>query len=233
MKWPYFFHTFLFCFILCMITAWESHMRPQQKYTLISKVAIPLILITLITLLWLSIALFWQHFFTEGAAEDQSTYKSLSLFCDFAFWLVRTVVHWPVNIWQNKLQAVWILDILWHALCSLADKVSILGGKKCHIHFSRINVELFFQMWFDSVFSFFLSFWSILQFFVALPCTPITPISIHIVLKVLELLPLESLSTILKYRFALSMSMATIVTSGMKNPPEKLEYSQVLPRFWL
>ena len=28
------------------------------------------------------------------------------------------------------------------------------------------------------------------------------------------------------------MSMATIVTSGMKNPPKKLEFSQVLPRFW-
>ena len=29
------------------------------------------------------------------------------------------------------------------------------------------------------------------------------------------------------------MSMATIVTSGMKNPPKKLDFSQVLPRFWL
>ena len=27
------------------------------------------------------------------------------------------------------------------------------------------------------------------------------------------------------------MSMATIITSGMKNPPKKLEFSQVLPRF--
>ena len=29
------------------------------------------------------------------------------------------------------------------------------------------------------------------------------------------------------------MSMATTVTSGMKNPPKKLEFSQVLPRIWL
>ena len=29
------------------------------------------------------------------------------------------------------------------------------------------------------------------------------------------------------------MSVATIVTSRMKNPPKKLEFSQVLPRFWL
>ena len=27
------------------------------------------------------------------------------------------------------------------------------------------------------------------------------------------------------------MSMATIVTFGMKNPPKKLEFSQVFPRF--
>ena len=30
----------------------------------------------------------------------------------------------------------------------------------------------------------------------------------------------------------MQMSMATIVTSGMKNPPKKLEFWQVLPRFW-
>ena len=36
-----------------------------------------------------------------------------------------------------------------------------------------------------------------------LPCIPITPISIHTFLKVLELLPLESLSAILQYRLAL------------------------------
>ena len=35
------------------------------------------------------------------------------------------------------------------------------------------------------------------------PCIPITPISTDTFLKVLELLPLESLSTILEYRFAL------------------------------
>ena len=38
---------------------------------------------------------------------------------------------------------------------------------------------------------------------VSLPSMPITPISIHTFLKVLELLPLESLSAILEYRFAL------------------------------
>ena len=38
---------------------------------------------------------------------------------------------------------------------------------------------------------------------VSLPCIPITPISIDTFLKVLELLPLESLSAILEYRFAL------------------------------
>ena len=38
---------------------------------------------------------------------------------------------------------------------------------------------------------------------VALPCIPITPISNDTFLKVLELLPLESLSAILEYRFAL------------------------------
>ena len=31
----------------------------------------------------------------------------------------------------------------------------------------------------------------------------------------------------------MQMSMATIVTSGMKHPPNKLEFSQVLPRFRL
>ena len=67
MKFPYFFHTFLFCFILYMVT--ESHMRPQQKCTLISKVPIPLIFMTLITLLWLSIALFWQYVFTRSAQQ--------------------------------------------------------------------------------------------------------------------------------------------------------------------
>ena len=38
---------------------------------------------------------------------------------------------------------------------------------------------------------------------IALPCIPITPISSDTCLKVLELLPLESLSAILEYRFAL------------------------------
>ena len=37
----------------------------------------------------------------------------------------------------------------------------------------------------------------------ALPCFPITPISIETVLKALELFPLESLSAILEYMFAL------------------------------
>ena len=38
---------------------------------------------------------------------------------------------------------------------------------------------------------------------VPLPCIPITPISIHTFLKVLELLSLESLSAILEYKCAL------------------------------
>ena len=38
---------------------------------------------------------------------------------------------------------------------------------------------------------------------VALPCNLITPISTETVVKVLELLPLESLSAILEYMFAL------------------------------
>ena len=38
---------------------------------------------------------------------------------------------------------------------------------------------------------------------VALPCIPIAPVSTDTFLKVLELLPLESLSAILEYRFAL------------------------------
>ena len=38
---------------------------------------------------------------------------------------------------------------------------------------------------------------------VPLPCIPITQISIHTFLKVLELLPLESLSAMLEYKFAL------------------------------
>ena len=54
---------------------------------------------------------------------------------------------------------------------------------------------------------FFLSFFlvniTVFRVSVALPCTPIIPISIDTVLKVLELLPLENLSTILEYRFAL------------------------------
>ena len=61
------FTLFCFCFILCMVT--EFHMRPQQKCTLISKVAIPLIFMTLITLLWLSIALFWQHVVTRSVQQ--------------------------------------------------------------------------------------------------------------------------------------------------------------------
>ena len=133
----------------------------------------------------------------------------------FAFWLVRTVVHWPVNIWQNKLEAVWILDILWHDLCS--DKVSFLGGKQMsytfQCTFQSNERRTFFQMWFDSVCV--CVFLSMLQFphththspplhvSVALPCIPITLISIDTFLKVPELLPLESLSAILEYMFAL------------------------------
>ena len=47
---------------------------------------------------------------------------------------------------------------------------------------------------------------SVLQVFgvsVALPCIPITPISVETVLKMLELLSFESLSPILEYMFAL------------------------------
>ena len=51
--------------------------------------------------------------------------------------------------------------------------------------------------------SFFLVNITVFRVSVALPCTPITPISIDTVLKVLELLLLESLSSILEYRFAL------------------------------
>ena len=131
----------------------ESIMRPQQKCTSISKAAIPLIFMTLITLLWLSIALFYK----KRAAEDQSTCKSISLFCGFAFWLVRTVVHWPVNIWQNKLQTVWILDILWQALCS--DKVSILGGKQMPYTFQSKERRFFFFFFkCDLIFFFFFFF---------------------------------------------------------------------------
>ena len=54
-------------------------------------------------------------------------------------------------------------------------------------------------MWFDKVFFFFFLFGQYYNF----SCTPITPISIDTVFKLLELLPLESLSTILEYRFAL------------------------------
>ena len=55
------------------------------------------------------------------------------------------------------------------------------------------------------VFFFFFFFFFVNTVFrvsVALPCIPITPISIDTFLKVLELLPLESLSAILEYRFA-------------------------------
>ena len=60
-------------------------------------------------------------------------------------------------------------------------------------------------MWFDKVFflSFFLVNITVFRVSVALPYTPITPISIDTVFKMLELLPLEILSTILEYRFAL------------------------------
>ena len=52
---------------------------------------------------------------------------------------------------------------------------------------------------------FFLSFLvniTIFRVSVGLPCTPITPILVDTVLQVLELLPPESLSTILEYRLA-------------------------------
>ena len=156
----------------------ESHMRTQQKCTLISKVAIPLIFMTLITLLWPSIALFWQHVFTRSVQQKIKAPVTVNPFSVFllsdwsgllfwfcwgltsqstifqscrdgaiASWVInqyfrgvkclaqghntaavgleprtsrsrvrhsttepprspRTVVHWPVNIWQNRLQAV-------------------------------------------------------------------------------------------------------------------------------
>ena len=40
-------------------------------------------------------------------------------------------------------------------------------------------------------------------------------------------------SLIIHQMFRVQMSVATIVTSGMKNPPKKLEFSQALPRFLL
>ena len=96
-----------------------------------------------------------------------------------------------------------MLSVHWQIKCLFWE------ASKCHIHFSRINVELFFS----NVIFFFFFFFLVLSFFlvnitvfrvsVALSCTPITPMSIDTVLKLLELLPLESLSTILEYRFAL------------------------------
>ena len=56
------------------------------------------------------------------------------------------------------------------------------------------------------VFFFFFFFFvniTVFRVSVPLPCIPVTPISIHTFLKVLELLPSESLSAILQYRFAL------------------------------
>ena len=61
---------------------------------------------------------------------------------------------------------------------------------------------MFFVVCFFFV-SFFLVNITVFRVSVALPCTLITPISTDTVFKLLELLPLESLSTILEYRCAL------------------------------
>ena len=53
------------------------------------------------------------------------------------------------------------------------------------------------------LFFFLVVYMTIFRVSVALPCIPITPISSDTFLKVLELLPLENLSAILEYRFAL------------------------------
>ena len=66
--------------------------RPQHKCTLISEVAIPLVFMTLITLLWLSIALFWQHVLTRSVQQKiKAPVKvnsfSVVLLSDFVGWL--------------------------------------------------------------------------------------------------------------------------------------------------
>ena len=91
-----------------------------------------------------------------------------------------------------------------------------MAASKCHIHFSRINVELFFLFFkSDLIVCFCFVFVVNISVFlvsVALPCIPVTPVSADTFLKVLELLPLESLSAILEYRSALQQQQKSNVS---------------------
>ena len=128
------------------------HEAPTEMHIELSKIAIPLIFMILITLLWLSIVLFWQHVVTRSVQQKiKAPVKVNPFFCVFAFWLFRTVVHWSGNIWQNKLQALWILDILWQALFSDKMKMYIVEGTQMPYYFSRINLRFLFKCVFFSV----------------------------------------------------------------------------------
>ena len=83
---------------------------PMDLYW-ISKVTIPLIFYDTCHTFWLSVASFWQHVFTRSvphkikAPVQFNPFVVVVFFFCFVFcffWLVRTIVHWPVNIWPIK-----------------------------------------------------------------------------------------------------------------------------------
>ena len=76
---------------------------PMDLYWIIKSCNSPNFYDTCHTFMTLHCIILTACFYKKCAADDQSTFKSESLSCVFVFWLVRNVVHWPFNIWQNKV----------------------------------------------------------------------------------------------------------------------------------
>ena len=90
--------------------------------------------------------------------------------------------------------------------------VSQINVEVCLFFFKRDLIVLFFLLCLVNITVF------------RVPCIPITPISIDTFLKVLELLPLESLSAILEYRFALQQQQNSKKMCHFMFSVEKIVY---------
>ena len=188
-----FFHTFLFCFVLCMVT--ESQMGPEKKHVDIKRCNTPNFYDTYHTFMILY-CIVMTTCFTRSVQQKIKAPVKVNPCPAFCFLIGQDCCTLTSQYLAE--QARGCMNIR-HALCS--DKVPIF---------------FFFQMWFDSFLLLFFFFFFFCLFFVvvfnitvfhvsvALSCIPITPISTDIFLKVLELLPfkdLESCKTRVIYPF--------------------------------
>ena len=141
-------------FFSVLLQSMHSH-RIRHEAT---KIAITLLIfMTLITLLWFSIALFWQHVFTRIVQQKIKAPVKVNPFSGFCF----LIGHDCCALTSQYLaeQAPGCMNIR-HFMTSSLFRLSILGGTQLPYNFSRINLD-FVQIWF-----FFLSIGSKLQFFV-------------------------------------------------------------------